>query len=358
MKKKIIFSVFAVFCVLVYSQNPHPKGTITFIGNEGFMIESQGKKVLIDALYNSTMNGIFNTDATMRVNIINGIPPFDSSQLLLISHTHDDHFSQQMTLDYLLKNPQSSLIAPSSVTDSIIKHVLDNRVISESPIKYQKFDTSVNGISIGTFFLLHKLRLNIYNVGFFISIKGFKVFHAGDNVLDDTTEYIRYNIAQYRPDVALLNYTAFWQAEAQRAFVKKYINPRFIIIMHIPKDQAVIVKKQVDQVQSSLSDTSFPPIVVFENSLERCIITDSIEQIRTNIKTKTTVNIQVFPNPCKDWCYLNTEICGEVGIFNSTGNIIKRLKINQPSTKLPVEDILPGLYFLTCKNGSATFLKE
>ena len=358
MKKRLFFSVFAVFSVFVSSQQNHLKGTITYIGNEGFMIESQGKKVLIDALYYSTMTGIFNSDAATREKMIHGTAPFDSTQLLLISHTHDDHYSQQMTIDYLFKNPQSMLVAPSTITDSVKNYDLRKNIISENPVKYQKIDTTINGISVSTFSLVHKLRINIYNVGFFVNIKGFKVFHAGDNVLDDTTEYIRYNIAQYQPDVALLNYTAFWQADAQREFVKKFIKPRFIILMHIPKGQAATVKQQVDDLQSSMSDTSFPPIVVFENSLESCIITDTIEQTNTRISSSRAPDIQIFPNPCKDWGNINSSFSGDVVFYNSMGVLKKRIKLTNPATKINLSDLSSGLYFVSHNGYSISFIKE
>jgi L-ascorbate metabolism protein UlaG (beta-lactamase superfamily) len=339
-----------------FSQLQYKTGTITFIGNEGFMIESNDKKVFVDALYNSALAGVQNVDPTIREDIINAVPPFDNSLLFLVSHSHDDHFSKEMNLNYLKNNPNSYLIAPSEIIEKFADDSISKQLISKTPDKLKSTDTTVNGIKVTTYNLVHKLKINIYNVGYFIDIDGFKVFHAGDNVMDDTTEYTNYRINEKQPDVAMLNYTAFWKTDAQRSFVKRYINPRCIFLMHIPVGKAASVKEQVAGL-----DTTFPPVIVFENSLDTFEVTDTIvRHTVTKIEKSKTETFKVYPNPCKDWCYIyskSTE-ASNAHVYNAAGLMISQFKLEKPFTRINTSGLRKGMYFLISKEYSASFLKE
>ena len=63
---------------------------ITFIDNAGFLIAAGVTKVLIDALYEG--NAYISSPPDMILQqAIEGDPPFDGVDLLLITHDHPDH---------------------------------------------------------------------------------------------------------------------------------------------------------------------------------------------------------------------------------------------------------------------------
>jgi L-ascorbate metabolism protein UlaG (beta-lactamase superfamily) len=353
---KTTFFILLLFTsIKTFSQQLFKTGTITLVGNEGFMIESNNKKVLIDALYISSLTNVQNTTNELRQQIINAESPFDSSSLFLVTHPMDDHFNTELVTEYLLKNKQSKLICPDTVCKSFKNDSVKTQLVAETPAKYKSTDTTVDGIEVTTYKLIHKLNNPVYHVGYFIDIDGFKVFHAGDNVMDDTMEYVNYRIMDKSPDVALLNYTSFWKTASQRDFVKRYINPRCIIVMHIPVDKVSIVKQQVAGL-----DNTFPKVFVLENSLEKIDITDSITRPVVGIKESNYNEFQVYPNPCKDWCniYTNTYFPEKAYLLSSTGSVIKNFEIINQYTRLDVSGLKHGIYFVDLRGHSVNFIRE
>lgn len=89
----------------------------------------------------------------------NGIVPFDSINIVLVSHRHADHFNAPMTIDFLRNNKKSVLICPDQVHERL-KLIAGYSEVSEriKAIRSQEHpDTSfiVNEISIRAMRLKH-----------------------------------------------------------------------------------------------------------------------------------------------------------------------------------------------------------
>src|SRR5215216_4933342 len=65
---------------------------ITYIANEGVLISSGDKQVLIDGLHREYQRDYAFLPAAQREKIENAKAPFDKIDLILVSHTHLDHF--------------------------------------------------------------------------------------------------------------------------------------------------------------------------------------------------------------------------------------------------------------------------
>jgi len=247
------------------------KAEITYIGNEGFMIVNNDKKILIDALYNNTGggNGIANVDDFLSNLIINNQSPFSNSNLYFVTHGHSDHYNQTMVSTYLGNNPQSIMVADSTLTKPL-KATFNNLIFSATPARYRQIDTILNGISFSIYNLKHNSQVKIYNVGYWVDIDGLKIFHGGDNILEDTTEYLNTNLFSHQVDIAFLNHNGFLKSTANSEFIKNHMKPRFIVLMHIPESQLSSVKEKVSQL-----DNSYPPIFVLNASMEKITVTDN-----------------------------------------------------------------------------------
>ncbi len=274
MKKQIY--ILLGFQLIMYTQlytQETANAEIAYIGNEGFMITNNDKKVFIDALYyygNTSM--VMDYDELTRQMIMNNIEPFSNGQLFLVTHNHIDHFSASKVSSYLSNNYQAKLVGPSTVTKAINNSALENQLVSVDPAQYEFIDTTINGIQLTAYYLVHQLQNRVYNVGYFVNIEGLKIFHMGDNAFEDSTEYLTFNFNEKDIDVLFLfNFTNLWGTQKQRDFIKKYINPRFIVLMHNPPPQLSSIKEQVKEL-----DDSFPPIIVFSGSMEKAEINDSI----------------------------------------------------------------------------------
>jgi len=110
---------------------------ITYIANDGFLIKASNKKILIDALF-----GNFESDwcVVPSREIIEKMEtsthPFDQIDVILISHSHVDHFNSEIVLKHLESNKAGILICPEQV-----------RLELEKDKRYEKLSTRVKDIT-------------------------------------------------------------------------------------------------------------------------------------------------------------------------------------------------------------------
>ncbi len=91
----------------VAAQEPHPPTDVTYIANEGFLIEAAGKKVLVDSLFDAG-------SATLPCAVPGGARPTDRrrahpSPTWISSWSpipHGDHFNPKLVAAHLRNNPR------------------------------------------------------------------------------------------------------------------------------------------------------------------------------------------------------------------------------------------------------------
>lgn len=256
--------------------------SVTYIGNDGFLIESENCKILIDALFGGIKgNWCDQPDSEIADNMINGIAPFDNISGLFITHKHLDHFNPEMTSQFLLKNKSAYLVCPLQVTD-ILKSAdtyskYNDRIIDFNPGDF--FDSSlvVNNIQFEVFGLKHSPYIitdtitgekydrhkNIQNLGYLISINGFKVFHSGDDSPANIEFYNGYNIGNKVIDVAFID-RMFLIPEGMKMLGNE-LNAKKFIFMHVDPDRRDTYKSYIK---------NYPELYIFSNITEKLIISN------------------------------------------------------------------------------------
>ena len=120
---KIVFSSLLLLTNLIFQPCfGQEKIDVTYIANTGFLIESNGKKVLIDALFKNGWDNYLVPTNSVVSKIIDHQAPFNKANLMLITHNHEDHFNDSMVVAYLNSNSENILIAPPLVTNAILKN--------------------------------------------------------------------------------------------------------------------------------------------------------------------------------------------------------------------------------------------
>jgi L-ascorbate metabolism protein UlaG (beta-lactamase superfamily) len=250
----------------LFSQTTEYKIDVTYIANAGFLIESDGKKILIDALFKNGWNTYLTPADSIVSKIVNQQPVFNKVNLMLITHNHDDHFNDSMVVAYLNNNSENVLIAPPPVTMAILKNPdfkNKNQVVEVDKINREKNDTTINGIRIRSFFILHDSRPQIEHVGYLINIGKYKVFHPGDSNGSDSIEFEKLQLQKEQIDLAFLNLYGFWNTKEERLFTEKYIHPKRISLIHIPPKEIGSVIDLVKLING------FIDITVFESSMDK-----------------------------------------------------------------------------------------
>ncbi len=89
-----------------------PGARATYLANAGVLVASGDSKVLLDPLYRINHGYYLSVPDDMENGILNGDPPFDGVDAVLVTHFHADHFSPNLILNYLMINPEVRVFAP------------------------------------------------------------------------------------------------------------------------------------------------------------------------------------------------------------------------------------------------------
>ncbi len=267
MKRKIIILLIILANIMFSTCSGQQKIDVTYIANEGFLIESSGKKVIIDALFNNGWdNYLIPTDSIVS-DIESQQGPFSNANLMLVTHNHGDHFNPSMVVRYLINSPDNFLIAPLKVFNEVSRHPdfakFESQIVKLDTSNQKNNDTTIQGIRVRSFFIQHDSRPQIENVGYLIDIDKLKVFHSGDYNGSELVEFEKLQLQDEFIDLAFLNFYGFWNTTEEREFTEQHINPKKIALMHIPPTEIANVKDSV----SAIDD--FVHITVFESSMTR-----------------------------------------------------------------------------------------
>jgi len=215
---------------VVYAAAERPVA-LTFVGNEGFLIQCGGSKVLIDALMSE---GVFLTP-NERVRLCGALPPFDDVDLVLATHAHYDHFDVPYTAQFLARSPETVLISLDESIDKLrTRPEFDAISARLTGIPFQpgvRTEFDVAGIRVIAFAIGHGLGRS--NLAFLLEIGGMRILHLGDAATDLTAQELvaQFDWPSLGIDVALVPY--WWLFDDTRVDrVTVGIAPRFVIPMH------------------------------------------------------------------------------------------------------------------------------
>lgn len=233
---------------------------VTFINNAGFLIDSEGHKILIDALYEGSQPGSPSLPPEVLRKVGSGESPFDEIDLLLITHEHSDHFSAKMVLEFLENNPETFLVSNQNVGEEILTQNgdLQERVIPIQVAENEIKRIVVNNIGLEILNISHGVP-GLLNLGFVIDLPGGRLFHSGDMSADDDVslaDWLRYDLPQMQLDLALLPFYMFQNSD-YHAHIRDGIKARYLIPMHYPYDNP-----------PQGIDNQFPDAIIFSNSME------------------------------------------------------------------------------------------
>jgi len=178
----LLLSLSFLLVTAIFSQEE--KNQITYIANEGIMIEYQGKKVLIDALHKDNTNvRLYQfTRNPFPYNMINGKVPFDDVDLFLITHLHGDHFNPVSMKEFLTSHEETILIAPEQVIDTMGHTNLATQIYplsgTDIGLMYE-----MDGIKIHALPLIHSYPQEnawIDNMAYLLDFDGLTILHVGD----------------------------------------------------------------------------------------------------------------------------------------------------------------------------------
>ncbi len=248
--------------------------TITYTGNEGFLIAGAGKKVLVDALYREGVSGYVVPPPRQRTQMESAQPPFDGIDLVLTTHYHGDHFHPEAVGTCLLSNPRAIYVSTPQAVEALQGHFgqfvdVRERVRSVLPREGNKESVSLPGIDLRVMNLHHGRKRPVENLGFLIVLGGRKLLHMGD------TEATYKDLLPLRLDEAEIDvaFVPFWLLldPGWRKAVREGIKPRRVVAMHLPepraRDRYIESLGGWDKV-AEIIEAEFPGAVIFRDLME------------------------------------------------------------------------------------------
>ncbi|MFA6127253.1 MAG: MBL fold metallo-hydrolase [Bacteroidales bacterium] len=224
--------------------------SVTYIANEGFLIETANHKILIDALFGNIRGNWCDQPGDSVINLIlKGVPPFDNTDVLLVTQKHIDHFNEAMTISFLENNMKSELICPDQVNE-LLKHNAHYLQVAERIHSFRSdtiFDhsLSVNNIKIRTMRFRHgpwfetdsmtgqryDLHQGVENFGYQVESDGFRLLHTGDCNTGNLSQFIKYGLFNQEFDAAFFD-RVFLKPEGMN-LINQFSGIKNLILMHI-----------------------------------------------------------------------------------------------------------------------------
>ncbi|MCF8373642.1 MAG: MBL fold metallo-hydrolase [Bacteroidales bacterium] len=268
--KRLIPLFLCIFFVsfLLHSQT---ECKITYIANEGFLIETGSQKIITDALFDNIDGNWCDSPSDSIVDLMKkALPPFNDIDLITISHKHQDHFNEGVVVQFLINNPGAKVICPKQVEFVLAQNPnygkFKKNIIAITPDLYCDSITAVSGISIRILRLEHSHYMeedtihggqinrhrDIENLGFVFNVEGIKFFHCGDTNPLNEKEYASFKLKDAEIDIAFLERLFFSKGAESIAILNKYIDPKEMILMHInPANQELFSNhfKEVENIK-------------------------------------------------------------------------------------------------------------
>lgn len=219
---------------------------VTYIGNEGFLVVLGGTKVLIDALPNSKY--YVNPSDSMVSMIMNGIPPFDNIDYVLVSHDHADHFNAEMMSRFLLNHPAAQFIGSSEASSKLTGENIASRRQSGISLGMGQHRT-IRGdkAEIVALRLEHGGGANVSNLAYVVRSNAYTFIHLGDARLASNEEYLRtIDWNSYSVDLLFMEY--FDRSSETRDIIANMMKPKHVVLMHIPAGEEDTVRDDQEKI--------------------------------------------------------------------------------------------------------------
>lgn len=250
------------------------KVEITYVANEGFIIQVGSKKILVDALFGDQDYGFCDIPSKGIINtMLKNEGVYRNADLIAVTHAHVDHFYSPFVLEHMLSNKKCKFISCQQTVDNLKKQDKSSNIINQlieiTPDNLCYADTTVNGIGVRVYRISHgpyftddpntgekiNRHKNVQNLGFIFNIDGVKIFHSGDSDEEQLAEFEHFGLDKEKIDIAILGNGFIWQMDCKGIeLVKNFIKPKHIVLSHIHHSEFDKYNELADKLKNIFSD--------------------------------------------------------------------------------------------------------
>lgn len=246
---------------------------IALVSNAGLLITYQNTSLLIDGLYEENGHPFSNLSAEVRQDLLEGQGCFRKLDYLLFTHAHPDHFSPELTGEFLRRRPVKGLFLPKPHTaaEETLAETLRERRIPCVMLSAQTDHAAYRiepEITVRAFQTLH-LDAKFREVPHFCYLLTFgekNILLTAD--VDYTTETLA-AAAAYPLDGAFVN-PLFFGALSRRKFFKGTLNAQTIFVYHVPfpEDDSMKMLPALRRDREAWHTAACPAVILCERGQE------------------------------------------------------------------------------------------
>ena len=213
---------------------------ITYLANDGVLIEDDQHRVLIDALHRAAGDWISLPTASRNL-LERGQAPFDGIDLALATHNHGDHVDPASAVPFMSAMPDARFIGPPPVTASLSS--INSQIEAVAPAFGERVDLVVNGVPVSVLHLRHFDQFgndfsSVQNFGYLVELGGLKILHLGD--VDYAADNLEpFDLDQEGIDVVLIPTFNTLLSVQSRDVILEHVAPAHVIALHMLESRIV-----------------------------------------------------------------------------------------------------------------------
>jgi len=183
--------------------------TVTWVADCGYSLQGSEVNVLIDGLL------VYETPEERQVLMREAVAPFDAD-IILVTHSHFDHFDAGIVAANMSANWSAVLVAPRDVirdVQDLASHLPEDRFHAVAPSTREPQTVDLPDLTITVYSLPHGPDGQPRNVGYLFELDSVVFFHPGDGDINEAgTLYESYALHEAGIDAAFLAWAMFLDA--------------------------------------------------------------------------------------------------------------------------------------------------
>ena len=263
--KRFLMGALLASLVLAAWGAPHPADSaaaakVTFVGNAGFLIETGGKKILVDGFFKG-LPGEYLLPQPVQDALTGARPPFNDIDLILVTHSHGDHFDAGMVRQHMKNNPRARLASTAQVTAQLAE--FGDRILTMAASAGKPIQADIGGIAVKAIYMSHgrvpEGEVETVNNAYLVTAADTTFFHTGDIDLSllDTSRPLS---PGKRIDLAFLAHFFLDGNPMTQKFIKEWVNGRYLLPIHYHFTTPVYSRERVLKF--------YPEAIVFDKELQ------------------------------------------------------------------------------------------
>lgn len=226
-----MLAVLAISCGL--TGPPRGPLVVTYLANEGFMVEAAGRRVLLDALFREGVDGYATLSPGTRARLESAAAPFGDAAFVLATHFHADHFDAEAVAAYLEASPGTRFVSTPQALQRLASLSRASEVTVRAdglwPAEGRRAVREHRGVRVQALNIHHGRTRPVENLGLLVELGGSRLLHLGDS--QATAADLRTAGATAdQLDVVFVPYWYLTDDDGKQAV--REIDARHIVVMH------------------------------------------------------------------------------------------------------------------------------